>query len=367
MLLYAINRFSQLAIRPTSLEEKTMYYSDSLGFFGLPGTSVTADAIDSAICAGIRLMHVTAVPPIPKFQVQYECAVELSRYKEELTTAGNGRVRIIETADDVLTLLDDELGVLLGLQLPPQEIDARGNVGMSMEHFSSLHEQGLRVTTLAYSGHTAYGAGFACEERKYLTISGEKLVLKLARRDGRGMILDLSHASAPTARMALTRLRFTKRAPVMASHSACHAVYPHARNMPDDVLRRIAEMGGVVGIPTVTFFLGDDDAPDRFTAHVLHALQVCGEEAVCIGSDGNYQDMPIALARAHYAKMCAMLGGAAQFGARFPDHHPWLIEFGKERMETLDRWLTIGGNIPARVREKVLGTNFREFLLRSLP
>ena len=57
-----------------------------------------------------------------------------------------------------------------------------------------------------------------------------------------GMAVDLSHCSADTMRDALD----TSSAPVMASHSSALSIAAHPRNVPDDVLGRIAEGGGVV-------------------------------------------------------------------------------------------------------------------------
>ena len=64
-----------------------------------------------------------------------------------------------------------------------------------------------------------------------------------------GMLVDISHVSAETMHDVLR----VSRAPVIASHSSAYALAPHPRNVPDDVIRLIADNGGVV---MVNFFSG---------------------------------------------------------------------------------------------------------------
>lgn len=348
------------------------FHADSMGFFGLPGKQgpnkerVMPEWVTAMRDAGVRLVHITCVPPLAAFTPTSACLAEHQRFREHLLAAGGGKVKIITTSADIRALQDDELGVILGLQQPP----TFGGLWRTIaaENETAFYHSDIRVTTLAYSGMTPYGGGFA----SYASISdlGVSFIDQCAES---GMIVDLSHANDTTVSQVLYRacsynmLGFgSGRAMLMASHSACNAVHSHLRNMPDHLMTSIAQGGGYVGIPTVTFFLGKDDSPDHFVAHVKHALNVCGEDAVGIGSDGCYQNIPLAEARAHYEKMCAQLGDGEQFGARFPDHHPLLITNGTERMANLDAWLDMAG-IQESVREKVLGTNFRDFLLRALP
>src|SRR5436309_4846357 len=71
-----------------------------------------------------------------------------------------------------------------------------------------------------------------------------------------GMLVDVSHVSANTMRHDL---RVT-RAPVIASHSSAYALADHARNVPDDVLRRVKDNGGVVMINFYSGFITPEGA-----------------------------------------------------------------------------------------------------------
>ena len=106
---------------------------------------------------------------------------------------------------------------------------------------------GVRYMTLTHS-ETLDWADSATDVAKHggLTEFGEQVVREMNRL---GMLVDISHVSADTMRHTL---RVTK-APVIASHSSAFALAEHARNVPDDVLKLVAQNGGVV---MVNFFPG---------------------------------------------------------------------------------------------------------------
>lgn len=78
----------------------------------------------------------------------------------------------------------------------------------------------------------------------------------VARANVLGMMVDVSHASDTCVRDALA----VSRAPIIASHSSARALVDHPRNLPDDLLRAIAEKGGVIQAVAYKEFLKDDPA-----------------------------------------------------------------------------------------------------------
>ena len=96
-----------------------------------------------------------------------------------------------------------------------------------------------------------------------LTEFGEQVVGEMNRI---GMLVDLSHVSDETFFDAIT----VSRAPVIASHSSTRAVADHPRNMSDEMLRALAEGGGVVMInfyPVYIDTVARDEAKAYFEAH----------------------------------------------------------------------------------------------------
>jgi membrane dipeptidase len=122
-----------------------------------------------------------------------------------------------------------------------------------------------------------------------LTPLGKDIVHEMNRL---GMMVDISHVADKTFYDALE----TSQAPLIASHSSCRAVTDAPRNMTDDMLKKLAEKGGVIQINFNCGFVSQKSkdapasAPVRATladvvAHIDHARQVAGIDAVGIGTD----------------------------------------------------------------------------------
>ena len=110
----------------------------------------------------------------------------------------------------------------------------------------SYHRLGVRYMTLTHSFHTSWADSSGTRtvpepEHDGLTAFGERVVREMNRI---GMMVDVSHVADATFRDVI---RVTQ-APVIASHSSCRAVADHPRNMSDEMLRALAENGGVVMI-----------------------------------------------------------------------------------------------------------------------
>lgn len=115
-------------------------------------------------------------------------------------------------------------------------------VGRDLARLEKFHALGARYLGLCHMEHndlcdSSTGAGGP--EHGGLSPLGRDIVRECNRL---GILVDVSHASDDAARQAA----LLSRAPVIASHSNCKAVFDHPRNLPDDVIRLIAERGGVV-------------------------------------------------------------------------------------------------------------------------
>lgn len=153
---------------------------------------------------------------------------------------------------------------------------------------------GVRYLTLTHNRNSAW-ADSATDEPVHggLTERGRAYIRELNRL---GVLVDLSHVAPSTMHAALD----VTTAPVIFSHSSCRALNDHPRNVPDDVLSRLAGNGGVIMLTFVpqflhTAYLEWDLAGRKGPApqvplsvladHVEHARAVAGVRHIGLGGD----------------------------------------------------------------------------------
>jgi len=136
----------------------------------------------------------------------------------------------------------------------------------------------LTAASLTWNGSTALGGGIGVEEG--LTDTGRKLAAEL---HDRGILLDVSHL-CDRARFDLLSMGIEGTS---ATHCNCRRLLDIPRNLPDDDIREIASLGGVVGITFVPDFppRGGEASTADIVSHVEHAADVAGIDHVGFGSD----------------------------------------------------------------------------------
>lgn len=97
-----------------------------------------------------------------------------------------------------------------------------------------------------------------------------------------GMIIDLSHTSVNTAKAALN----ASRAPVIFSHSCAYSLCNSSRNVPDDVLKMVADNGGVVMVNFYTYLVTCNETATikDVINHIKHIRAVAGIKHVGLGA-----------------------------------------------------------------------------------
>lgn len=157
-----------------------------------------------------------------------------------------------------------------------------------------LARLGVRYLTLTHLHNTSWAdSATDAPAHRGLTGRGTDYIREINRL---GMLVDLSHVSPATMHAALD----VTDAPVIFSHSSCRALSDHPRNVPDDVLSRLRDNGGVIMVAFVPQFLSEEYAawftgPRTSPAplvtvsdvadHVEHARAVAGIEHVGLGGD----------------------------------------------------------------------------------
>ena len=149
------------------------------------------------------------------------------------------------TADDVERIhAAGKIASLIGME-------GGYSIDDSLGLLREFHQAGARYITLTHSKTTTW-ADSATDAPKWGGLSpfGEDVVREMNRI---GMMVDLSHVSEETMIDAMR----VSEAPVIFSHSSARAVTAHPRNVPDSVLRAMADDGGVVMVTFVPGFISE--------------------------------------------------------------------------------------------------------------
>ena len=255
----------------------------------------------------------------------------------------------IRTADDLLAAKRaGRVGVIYSFE----DAGMLDGKPANIDHFSAL---GVRVMQLSYNTVSPFASGvMAAQPSAGLTALGREAV---ARMNACGVTLDLSHADE---RSSLEAVAASTR-PVAITHAGCYSAYAHPRNKSDAVLRAVADSGGVVGLYGLSYISAgpEQQSLDDYMAHMLHALSVCGEDHVGIGSDAVLT--PFDTSPASMAEWDASIAARKAAGVSAPGEGrpPFVTGLNRaDRAEVIARALLDRGQ-PVRVVEKVLGANFQ--------
>lgn len=170
------------------------------------------------------------------------------------------------------------------------------SIGASLAVLRQLYALGARYMTLTHWRSNVWAdAATSPPVHGGLTEFGREVVREMNRL---GMLVDLSHVAETTMNDALE----IAEAPVIFSHSSAHGVTAHPRNVPDAILRRLPENGGVVMVTFVPSFVSD--------AVRRHGAERSAEEArlgsMMIGDPEGAEEALVAWDEAHPAPRAAL-------------------------------------------------------------
>ena len=159
--------------------------------------------------------------------------------------------------------------------------EASTPLGQDVGRIDHFHRRGVRVMQLSYNTPSPFASGVLSKQPSAgLTDLGRQAI---ARMNAIGVTLDLSHADEAST---LGAIEASKRPPLI-THAGCAAIHEHPRNKTDKVIKALADKGGVMGVYELCFLTAGPAQPslDDYLAHMLHALNLAGEDHVGIGSD----------------------------------------------------------------------------------
>jgi membrane dipeptidase len=243
---------------------------------------------------------------------------------------------------------EGKVGVIYSFESPNMFED-------KIDRIELFHSLGVRVMQLTYNHRTAFGCGCLDGDTDGLTDLGRSAVAKMNEV---GVALDLSHSNTKTTADATE----ASKKPVLITHAGCRAVYMHPRNKEDRELKALAEKGGVIGIYMLPFLTEPAKQPmlKDFLQHLDHAVKVCGEDHVGIGTDIPF----LHVGDEELAELKRLTGERKAAGIAAPgeDRPAYIPDLNTERkLELVTDALLKRGYKNAAV-EKILGGNFRRVL-----
>ncbi|WP_257387554.1 dipeptidase [Tahibacter caeni] len=231
-------------------------------------------------------------------------------------------------------------------------------VGEDLDRVRLFRDAGLRVLQLTHNQRNLIGDGNLEPGNAGLSNHGRALIERI---EAERIVVDLAHGAQRTTREAI--LAATR--PLLVSHSGCRALADSPRLLADAELKLLAGRGGVVGVIFWPYLRvqGQQTAEDVIR-HVEHAIAVCGEDHVGLGSDLSIA--PTAITPAFREQNAQIIRDAIAMGAFAADRDPELFLFPPD-LNTADRFgrladlLAARGHADARI-DKILGGNFARVL-----
>lgn len=164
-------------------------------------------------------------------------------------------------------------------------IEEGAAINGSIANLRNFYRLGVRLMTLLWNYPNQIGyPNFQFEHKdKGLTEFGMEVVAEMNRL---GMIIDVSHLS-DEGFYDVVRL---SHKPFVASHSNSRACTMHERNLTDDMIKILAEKGGIMGLNIESFFL-NEGAPTTISTvadmvrHLKHIKNIGGIDVMAIGTD----------------------------------------------------------------------------------
>ncbi|QNA83163.1 peptidase M19 [Sphingomonas sp. So64.6b] len=323
---------------------------------GIPraeSTAVDPRAIADARASGLTAVNLTLGYVAGNMDPFVHTVREIALWDRRIRANPVDLMKVHSARDILRAKAENRIGIIYGFQNATMMRDDATRVDI----FADL---GVRIIQLTYNPRNALGCGSTAPENCGLTDFGRQVVDRL---NANRIMVDLSHSGE---QLCLDAARYSKQ-PIAISHTGCRALSNLPRNKTDTELRLVAERGGYIGIYFMLYLnaQGRASASD-VVAHVEHAVNVCGEDHVGIGTDGSitsFDDMPAYLANFHKEYEARANAGIAAPGEG-PDRYPFIMDLrGPDQFWKLADLLAKRGFKEARI-EKILGRNFIDYAQR---
>ena len=297
--------------------------------------------------SGVTATNITVHNPGNAPHMFEDAVTSLASWNEEIGLHPEHLLKVLSGGDLQAAKTTHRLGLIFGFQ------DTNMLEG-DLTRVAVFHGLGLRIIQPVYNRRNAMGDGCLEPADGGLSTLGRELIQELNRLN---ILLDLSHAGPRTIAEGIA----ASKSPMAITHTGCRALVDLPRNTHDSSLKALADRGGVAGIFFMPFLRnsGQPHAEDVIR-HLEHAVNVCGEDHVGLGTDGFISETPLNEKNAEAQRKffearqkagIAAPGEAADVFNLVPEYNDPL------RFFNLANDLSARGWPDARI-EKILGGNF---------
>ena len=159
-------------------------------------------------------------------------------------------------------------------------IEEGGVLGGDLDKLKQAYQDGVRLITLTWNYPNGLGEPHCGDQHKRLTSKGVEFVEAM---QDLGIIVDCSHLNDA----GTEQLGDILDVPFIASHSNAREITAHTRNLPDHLIKLIANKGGVIGLNFAQSFLGTSPISriEDIVKHGLYLINKGGEDVVALGTD----------------------------------------------------------------------------------
>ncbi|KAB1438470.1 dipeptidase [Candidatus Galacturonibacter soehngenii] len=201
------------------------------------------------------------------------------------------KIRAVKTYEDIETNIQE--GKICAMLTVEEGAVCKGKLSF----LRILYQLGVRMMTLTWNFENELGfpnlrskssqSKYEYEFEKGLGLK-KKGIEFLIEMERLGIIVDVSHLSDEGF---YDVLQYTKK-PFVASHSNARALCRHPRNLTDDMIRKLAQRGGVIGLNYSPNFLEEGETEEDchssvalMASHARHITNIGGIECLALGSD----------------------------------------------------------------------------------
>ncbi len=189
-------------------------------------------------------------------------------------------VKALRAADIAAAKRDGKIAVVFGFQ-------DTSAIGTQLDRIALFKGLGVRIIQLTYNRRNLCGDGALEAANAGLSLLGRETITEIEKAS---VLLDLSHGGQRTIAEAIA----AAKRPMTISHTGCRDLHDNPRNVFDAELKAMADKGGVMGIYFMPFLVpSSKPTRDDLIRHIDHAVRVCGEDHVAIGTDGISSAMDI--------------------------------------------------------------------------